>query len=317
MDVSAPEMTTTDPSSPPADEPTEQRKLFSEISPLTYELSVRKERLKRHLRNLLPGMKLAKTRSDEVLPVLIMQHQSLIRRRLKNVDMQLQENKAVNLGLTTPKVTKVLVRPGETFSFWRLVGNPSGRKGYLAGLTASNGKPSSAVGGGLCQFTNLLHWMVLHTDLEIVEHHHHNGLDLFPDFNRQIPFGTGTSIFYNYLDYQIKNTSEKTYQIIVYTTDEYLCGEIRCSEPLDIAVHIREEEFYFYEQAGQMIRHNKIYRQVVDKATGDIIEDKLLLENNAVVMYDRELINKDMIRESPESPLAQGSATENPPACEN
>ena len=275
--------------------PAKKRKLFCEISPLAYKLSLKKERFKRRLGNLLTGAKFAKTKSDEVLPVLIKKHKSLIRRRLNNVDMRLQENKAVSLGIAAPKVTKVLIRPGETFSFWTLVGNPTGRKGYLEGVTTTNGKPSSGIGGGLCQFTNLLHWMILHTDLEIVEHHHHNGLDLFPDFNRQIPFGTGTSIVYNYLDYRAKNTSEKTYQIIVYTTDEYLCGEIRCSEPSNTKVHIREEEAYFYEQTGKMIRHNKIYRRVVDKVTGNTIEDKLLLENNAVVMYDREFINKDSI----------------------
>jgi vancomycin resistance protein VanW len=30
------------------------------------------------------------------------------------------------------------------------------------------------VGGGLCQFTNLLHWVALHSPLEIAEHHHHD-----------------------------------------------------------------------------------------------------------------------------------------------
>jgi len=272
------------------------RKLFCEISPLTYKISVKKERLKRHIENLCSGIKFAKTRSDDLLPVLINKHNSLIRRKFNNVDMRLQENKAKSLGIAAPKVTNILIRPNETFSFWQLVGRASRRKGYLEGVTISNGKPSSGIGGGMCQFTNLLHWMILHTDLEIVEHHHHNGLDLFPDFKRQIPFGTGTSIIYNYLDYRAKNNSDKTYQIIVYTTEEYLCGEIRCSEPLEIKIHIHEEESYFYEQGGEMIRHNKIYRKVIDKATGNTICDELLLENNARVMYDRAFINQEMIK---------------------
>ena len=33
--------------------------------------------------------------------------------------LQLQENKATNLALTTPKVNGVLIRPGEVFSFWK------------------------------------------------------------------------------------------------------------------------------------------------------------------------------------------------------
>ncbi|MCV4732570.1 VanW family protein, partial [Escherichia coli] len=83
------------------------------------------------------------------------------------------------------------------------------------GLTIAGNEASKGIGGGLCQFTNLIHWMALHTELDIVEHHHHDRLDLFPDYGRQIPFGTGTSIMYNYLDYRLKNNTSITYQIVV------------------------------------------------------------------------------------------------------
>ena len=262
-----------------------KRRLFCEISPFTYRISVEKEILKRRILNLLSHKKFAKTKSNVLLPVLIKKHKSLIRRQFNNVDMQLQENKAISLGIVAPKVTNVLIKPKETFSFWKLVGSLSKRKGYLDGVVISSGKATVGMGGGVCQFTNLLHWMILHTDLEIVEHHHHNDLDLFPDFNRQIPFGTGTSIVYNYLDYRVKNNSNDVYQIVVYTTEEHLCGEVRCSVPMVTKVHIREEESYFYERDGVKKRHNKIFRRVVDKVSGDTLEDRMLMENNAMVMY--------------------------------
>ena len=101
------------------------------------------------------------------------------------------------------------------------------KKGYLEWVTITGAKPTKGIGGGMCQFTNLLHWMVVHTNLDIIEHHHHNHIDLFSDFNRKIPFGTGTSIVYNYLDYRVKNNTDITFEIIVYTTEEYLKGEIR------------------------------------------------------------------------------------------
>jgi len=278
---------------------TKQRRLFCEISPLTYDMSVRKEILKRWVKDVTHKTRFAKTFSEEPLPVLVHAHKSLMRRRLNNVDMTLQENKAKSLGVAAPKVSGVVIRPGETFSFWELVGPTTKRRGYTEGLTIVGSKPTAGVGGGMCQFTNLLHWMVLHTDLEIVEHHHHNAIDLFPDFGRQVPFGSGTSIMYNYLDYRFKNTGDKTYQVIVYTTDEYLCGEIRCSDPLEISVHIKERDAYFYEDGDDLIRHNKIYRKVVDPDTGDTIENTLLLENDAVVMYDHALVDKARIRSRP------------------
>ena len=58
-----------------------------------------KEILKRHLKDFLHKTRFAKERTEDSLPVLVYQHKSLIRRRLGNVNMQLQENKATNLAL--------------------------------------------------------------------------------------------------------------------------------------------------------------------------------------------------------------------------
>lgn len=281
---------------------TKEHRLFCEISPLAYTISTEKEIVKRHVRDILSPVKLAVTKSKDSLPALIIRHKSLIRRRLHNVNRQLQENKAVNLSLAAPKVSGILIKPGETFSFWKLVGRTSSAKGYREGLTIRSGAASSGIGGGMCQFTNLLHWMVLHTDLEIVEHHHHNHLDLFPDFKRQIPFGTGTSVVYNYLDYRFRNNTDKIYQILVWTDDEYLCGEVRASAPMNVKVHIREEQAYFYWKDGVPFRHNIILRQVVDKGTGNTVESRVLMENNAQVMYDAALIDPAMLRQPDAAP---------------
>jgi len=271
------------------------RKLFCEISPLTYKISHEKEILKRRLKNIFDATKLAKVKSSEAFPFLISSHKSLMRRRLNNVDLTLQENKAKNLAISAPLVTGILIRPGETFSFWKLVGRCSKKKGYLDGVTISGSRPTSGIGGGMCQFTNLIHWMALHTNLDITEHHHHNSVDLFPDFNRQVPFGTGTSIVHNYLDYRFKNNTNTTYQLIVYTTDDYLCGEIRATAPLEIKVHIKEEDSYFFEERGKIYRHNKIYRKVTDKATGNTVKYNLIIENTAKTMYSREFIDPSKI----------------------
>ncbi len=138
----------------------------------------------------------------------------------------------------------------------------------------------------MCQFTNLIHWMILHSSMTIVEHHHHDSYDLFPDFNRKIPFGTGTSIVYNYLDYRFKNTTDRTYQLIVYTTDEYLCGELRCSEIQPEKIHIVVEDEFFSKENETVYRNSKIYRNIIDRNTGKTVEHKLIRTNHAEVRYD-------------------------------
>lgn len=262
------------------------RKLFCQLCPLTYKLSTWKGRALRRLRDGLSGQRFASTRQDAILPVSIYRHASLIRRRLGNVDMELQENKAANLALAAPLLTNVVIRPGETFSFWRLVGNATARRGFKEGLTISDGQTKSGIGGGMCQMTNLIHWMVLHTPLTIVEHHHHDGVDLFPDFNRQVPFGTGTSICYNYLDYRFRNGTEATYQLLVWVDGEYLRGELRSDRPQPLKYHIKSEGEGFVREDGVVYRVGQVWREAIDPASGNRVERTLLRENHARAMYD-------------------------------
>lgn len=272
-----------------------KRKLFCEISPLTYKISVAKCKLARILKDAIFNRHIAKTKQAETLPVIIYAHKSLIRRKLGDVNMQLQENKASNLKLAAPKVSGIIIKPGETFSFWRLVGSCTERQGYKAGLIISKGVTNQGIGGGMCQFTNLIHWLVLHTTLEITEHHHHDGVDLFPDFGRQVPFGVGTSIKHNYLDYRFKNTTDMTFQLIVYTTEEYLCGELRAEKPLAVKYHIKAENEYFSKQEDGIYRNNTIFRQCIDKISGNLLEQKLIKVNHAKVMYDPQNIKTMLV----------------------
>ena len=270
-----------------------KRKLFCEISPLTYEISRSKNIIVRNIKDMFSSTAFAREISEEKLDVVVYQHSSLIRRKLGNVDSELQNNKAVNLVLSTPKVNGIIINPGEVFSFWKLVGNPTEAKGYKKGLTIVNGKESQGIGGGMCQFTNLIHWMTLHTPLTIIEHHHHDEFDLFPDYGRKVPFGTGTSIYYNYVDYRIKNTTNQPFQIIVYTTDEYLCGEIRTTRELENSYHIHCENEYFSREDGIVYRNNEIYRHIFNRNSGELISKECIKVNHAKVMYDTS--NLDII----------------------
>ena len=263
-----------------------KRKLFCEICPFTYRLSMEKEILKRHMKDMLHKTHFARQRTEESLPTLIYRHNSLIRRRLGNVDMQLQENKATNLALAVTHIDGLLIQPGETFSVWKQLGRTSERKGYKEGLTIEKGCPSKGIEGGMCQLANLIHWRVLHSDLTITEHHHHDGLDLFPDFGRQIPFGTGTSISYNYIDYRVKNNTSNTYQLRLHVDDEYLCGELRAVESQSHTFHIHAENEYFSRENGIVYRNGEVYRDTIDCTNGQRIESLLIRTNHARVMYE-------------------------------
>lgn len=225
------------------------RRLFCELSPLAYRISVEKSCALRTLRDGFSAERFPKLRLEAPLPALVCRHNSLIRRTLGRVDPVLQDNKAVNLALAAPKINGIL-------------------------------------SGGMCQFSNLIHWMVLHAPLTITEQHHHDQFDLFPDFGRQVPFGTGTSIFYNYLDYRFHNDTEQTYQLLVHTTPTHLCGELRTDAPLAVKYHIAAENERFMREDGVVYRCGEVYRTMVDKTTGNVLSRELLRRNHARVLYD-------------------------------
>ena len=136
------------------------------------------------------------------------------------------------------------------------------------------------------EITNLIHWMVLHSELTITEHHHHDGLDLFPDFNRQIPFGTGTSIVYNYLDYRVKNNTSRTYQLLVWVDGEYLRGELRADQEQPNSYHIYAKDEFFSREDGIVYRNGTVVRDTIDKLTGNHKQSEVIRTNHAKVMYD-------------------------------
>ena len=266
-------------------------KRFSQWSPLTYKIAVEKHIAQRRLKDAFSDAKFACEKQTEPLPHLIYAHNSPIRRTLGQVDPRLQDNKAVSLGLAAPCVNGILLRPGETFSFWRLVGRCTQKRGFLPGMVLHNGVPKEGVGGGMCQFTNLLHWMALHSDLTITERHHHDGYDLFPDFGRQVPFGVGTSILYNYLDYRLRNDTPDTFQILVRSDGQYLRGQLRCTQSPCHVWHISCEEEHFSREMDGWYRNNKVFRQKVDKRTGQTVEKTLLQTAHAKLLYDEQYID--------------------------
>ena len=78
-----------------------KRKLFCEISPLTYKISKEKEIIIRNIKDKFSKVDFSTEKQEEKLPYIIYKHNSLIRRKLGNVNMELQENKAKNLSFSS------------------------------------------------------------------------------------------------------------------------------------------------------------------------------------------------------------------------
>ncbi|MEB3158517.1 MAG: VanW family protein [Synechococcus sp.] len=230
----------------------------------------------------------ANAQSPTPLPVVLVHHQSVLLRRLGDTDPQLQHNKVVNLGLAVPHLHGLLIPPGATISIWHRVGYPSAGKGYQPGVQLSQGKVSVGIGGGLCQLANLIHWMGLHTPLELIERHHHS-FDAFPDSGRLLPFGSGASLFYNYRDLRFRNPTSQTMQLMVWLSDTHLCGEIRAETEGPYAYEVVEKDHRFEQEGDALYRCNSIWQRRLNPLTNACIDEHLLYSNRSRVMYDIDL----------------------------
>lgn len=265
-----------------------RKKSLSEYSILFYHISVSLRRLMRKITWYTDGKKYARARSNDNLPYRVKKHQSVLLRKLGQSDMQLQRNKVTNLKIAVKNLDGIIIAPGETFSFCKLVGKPTKRKGYLHGVELSRGKARPGIGGGICQISNLIFWMVLHSPLTVTERYHHS-FDPFPDDGRVLPFGSGATVFYNYRDLQFTNNTAFTFQIRLWFSDKCLEGDLRVKEELPFTFHMIEKEHEFIEKNGQYFRKNEIWREKIHKINGTKDPAELMIKNYARVMYKPEV----------------------------
>lgn len=249
--------------------------------------------IKKYLSWYITNKKYAKGFMKKELEYEITTHKTPLIRKLKDVDMYLQYNKITNLRLASDKLNGIVVRPGETFSYWKLIGKPTYKKGYLDGLVlCADGNFKPGVGGGLCQLSNLIYWLTLHTPLSVVERYRHSH-DIFPDSNRTQPFGSGATCVYNYFDLQIYNGTKDEFQLIVFLEDDYLCGQWRSNNVSQYRYEVYEKDHLIEPSFwGGYIRNNSIYRKVFNMEN-EIIKDEFITENHAIMTYQPYLEAKN------------------------
>jgi len=270
-------------------------KLFCEINPFCYAISEKKEHFKRYIKDWFSKDRFSKTKQQERLAVIVSSHRSHLIKRAPGVDPVSQENKAVNVRLACEKINGMIIRPGEVFSFWRTVGKTSRRKGYKEGRVIQGSKIITGVGGGLCNLGNTIHLLVLHSPLDVVEFHKHSDA-LAPDEGKRIPFAAGTSVCYNHIDYRFKNNTDRDVQLLLWVENEELCGEIRSVGEFPYTYRLVEEDHHFKKEGEKFYRNSMIYREMIDKTSDSVIKKELILKNHSEVMFDHDLIPKELIR---------------------
>lgn len=241
--------------------------------------------LKRQIDWRLSGKRFARRKAGAAeFPEVICHHETPLLRNLPDLEMWLQHNKVANLRLAVPMLDGLVLQSGETFSFWRLLGKPTRAKGYRAGMILERGRVKPGVGGGLCQLSNLLYWLTLHTPLTVTERWRHS-YDVFPDVERRLPFGSGATCAYPALDLQIRNGTTEPFLLCLNLTETHLAGEWRARHPAAYRYEVYQDFHQITHEPGiGYLRRNSLRRRIL-RQDGVQVADEPVAENHALMMY--------------------------------
>ncbi len=257
---------------------------FSLKRSLPFWLRVEGLRVLRTIQDLstAPRLQIEKSGNNS-FPYLLFQAQSPLKRPNYQGDPKLQRGKERNVALAARAIDGVVIQPEGLFSYHKLVGRPSLLRGFRKGLELHDGEKQGGVGGGCCMVSNMLYWLALNSGLQIVERHRH-GLDLFPDCDRRVPFGCGATVFYNYRDLRFENKLPDKLQIRMRIENGELTGSIFSVFPARYKIQIEERDHRFFEENGQKMRENRIWR-IIHDLEGKKIQEELIAHNRCQVMY--------------------------------
>ena len=117
------------------------------------------------------------------------------------------EGKRENIRLGAARLDGVVIAPGEIFSFWSLVGEPSASAGFAVGRSIRGGEVAGELGGGLCQVSGIAYELLLRGGLDPVERHPHSR-DLYDEEERFTSLGLDATVVWPYRDLRLANRGD-------------------------------------------------------------------------------------------------------------
>lgn len=146
----------------------------SRLSGAIFNAKVAVFRTRRGLINLTAGLKPLKPGPKPADYVLLAEARSGLWTDERSREHKHQRGKVENLRRATAAIGSGMLSPGQVFSFWRIVGKATRRRGYVDGRMIQEGCLVPAVGGGLCQLSNALYDVAQRAGCEILERHGHS-----------------------------------------------------------------------------------------------------------------------------------------------
>ncbi len=260
------------------------RKKLTQIFPFLLPIRVMQRKICFYVKMRFDGRRYAKTIHEKQFSYQLFKTSSALYNSDTGFDMIYQENKVFNLKLAAKTLNGLLIKPGETFSFWQAVRHADKHIPYKDGLTVTNGKLVASPGGGLCQMSNLLFWVFLHSPLAIVERHTHKVRE-FPTLRKDEPEGVDATVSEGWLDLKVKNATDVTFQLGIGFDEGTVFGSLYAERETACMYEIEGKDLSYFRKDGKVFEKILIYRRQIAPDTHETLSESLLYENLCEIGY--------------------------------
>lgn len=197
--------------------------------------------------------------------------------------IEYQYNKAHNLRLAAAALDRLVIRPGETFSFCLATRRADRKTPYKDGLNLVDGKIVGSYGGGLCHMSNLLYWLFLHSPLTVVERHGH-AVESFPPAEDDRPAGVDATVSEGWLDLKVRNDTAAAWQLRITFDGDVMTGALRTDQPVAFAYTVENGFVRYDRRDGRVFQTASVRRRCTALADGRTAEETLY-ENVCEIGY--------------------------------
>lgn len=261
-----------------------KRKRITELFPWLIPLRTWQRKLFFYLGMKLDHNHYTNAISEALLPIEVFSSGCPMYNRNTGFDMIYQENKVHNLKLAAAAIDHMLIRPGETFSFSLATRHADRREPYREGLTVIGDKLTTAPGGGMCQLSNLLFWIFLHSPLTVAERHGHGSKD-FPEPPSDAPMGVDATLAEGWKDLKVRNDTDYTFQIHISFDQEKIYGYLHADRQDPLTYSVSNGPVAYYRRQDAIWEEVDVFQTLTDRETGQAQDTRRLYRNICRIGY--------------------------------
>ena len=138
----------------------------------------------------------------------------MVRASTFTTNFPVSQSRHANIATGSMQFDGVVIKPGETFSFWNLLGSVTVERGYAyAGAIINNRSDENVIGGGLCQVSTTMFNAISKLGYQIDERHAHGYLI------ERYPLGLDAAVFDPGVDFRWTNDTANPVFLYSWVSD--------------------------------------------------------------------------------------------------